>query len=64
MVSVLSLLAAVTALPGCMVAVGSKIETDQTGRMDKLERRIQNAEKELGLTPPPLPPLQSEQVQE
>ncbi len=52
----LVLVAAITALPGCVFAVGSKLETDQSPRLEKLEKRISAAEGKLGITPPaPMP---------
>ena len=46
-------LLAMTALPGCVFAIGSNLETDQTHRMDKLEKRISTAESTLGIKSPP-----------
>jgi hypothetical protein len=58
----LALLATTAFLPGCVFAVGSKLETDQTGRLKKLEQRISNAEKQLGITPAPMPAADDTQV--
>jgi len=51
----LTLVAAGVALPGCVFAVGSKLETDQKHRLDSLDRRISAAESKLGITTPPAP---------
>ncbi len=56
----MALLATAALLPGCVFAVGSKLETDHGDQLNRLDRRISAAEKELGLTPMPRPAAEVE----
>ena len=60
----MALLASTALLPGCVFAVGSKLETDPGDRLNRLDRRISAAEKELGLAPLRPPPADNEHVPE
>lgn len=46
----LLLCATTTALPACMIAPGSKFETDHRVEIEELERRMTVAEEHLGIT--------------
>ena len=48
----LALLAGATALPGCVVAVGTTTTRTPDERMDQLEKRIAAAEQKLGIPGP------------
>lgn len=40
------------ALPGCVVAVGTRTEKNPHERLDRLESRVSAAERAVGITPP------------
>ena len=46
----LVLCSAAVVLSGCSFALGSRVESDSSDRLDRLEQRISNAERTLGLT--------------